>query len=116
MSKVKKVWTISKKVRIVMLVFFILLFLLIIRIGYIQFIQGGDLKEQMYNQLITSRVVNPNRGTIYDSTGKALATSADVDTITINPNSIVVMDGTAIDEGATTALKEKVAKAFSDIF
>lgn len=116
MSKVKKVWTISKKVRIVMLVFFILLFLLIIRIGYIQFIQGGDLKEQMYNQLITSRVVNPNRGTIYDSTGKALATSADVDTITINPNSIVVMDGATINEGATTALKEKVAKAFSDIF
>ena len=116
MSKVKKMWTVSKKIRIVMLVFFALLFLLIIRIGYIQFIQGGDLKEQMYDQLITSRVVNPSRGTIYDSTGKALATSADVDTITINPTSIVVMEGTKIDSGATTALKEKVAKAFSDIF
>ena len=99
-----------------MLVFFALLFLLIIRIGYIQFVQGGDLKEQMYDQLITSRVVNPSRGTIYDSTGKALATSADVDTITINPTSIVVMDGITKNEGATTALKEKVAKAFSDIF
>lgn len=116
MSKVKKMWTISKKIRIVMLVFFALLFLLIIRIGYIQFIQGGDLKEQMYDQLITSRVVNPSRGTIYDSTGKALATSADVDTITINPTSIVVMDGVTKNESATTALKEKVAKAFSDIF
>ena len=116
MSKVKKIYTLSKKIRIIMLVFFALLLLLIIRIAYIQFVQGSDLKEQMYNQLITSRVVNPSRGTIYDSTGKALATSAEVDTITINPTSIVVANGSAVDESATKALKEKVAKALSDIF
>lgn len=116
MSKVKKVYTVSKKLRIIMLVFFILLILLLVRLGFIQFVQGSSLREQMYDQLITSRLVAPNRGTIYDSTGKALATSAPVDTITINPKSIVVIAGGKIDETATKALKEKVAKEFSEIF
>ena len=116
MSKERKAYAISKKLRIIMLIFFTLLVLLLIRLGFIQFVQGSTLKEQMYNQLITSRLVDPNRGTIYDSTGKALATSAPVDTITINPKSIVVNTGGKLDEAATKALKEKVAKEFSDIF
>lgn len=106
----------SKKLRIIMLIFFIFMILLIVRLGFIQFVQGSSLKEQMYDQLITSRLVNPNRGTIYDSTGKALAVSADVDTITINPKSIAVTKGGKKDEGATKALKEKVTQAFVDIF
>lgn len=106
----------NKKLRIIMLTFFALLILLIIRLAFIQFVQGSSLKEQMYNQLITSRIVNPNRGTIYDSSGKALAISAEVDTITINPKSIVSVTNGKTDEAATKALKEKVAKAFSDIF
>lgn len=116
MSRVKKLYTTSKKLTVIMLVFFALLFLLIIRLGFIQFVQGADLKEKMYDQLITSRLVNPHRGTIYDANGKTLAVSAPVDTITINPKSIVVLNGGKVDEGATKALKEKVAKAFSDIF
>ncbi|MCI9087412.1 MAG: PASTA domain-containing protein [Clostridia bacterium] len=116
MSRVKKLYTTSKKLTVIMLVFFALLILLIIRLGFLQFVQGANLKEQMYNQLITSRLVNPHRGTIYDTNGKTLAVSAPVDTITINPKSIVVLNGGKLDEGATKALKEKVAKAFSDIF
>lgn len=116
MSRVKKIYTTSRKLTVIMLTFFVLLILLIIRLGFIQFVQGADLKEQMYNQLITSRLVNPHRGTIYDANGKTLAVSAPVDTITINPKSIVVLNGGKLDEGATKALKEKVAKAFSDIF
>lgn len=29
------------------------------RIAFIQFIQGSDLKQQMYNQLITNRTISP---------------------------------------------------------
>ena len=116
MSRVKKLYTTSKKLTIIMLAFFVLLLLLIIRLGFIQFAQGAELKEKMYNQLITSRLVAPHRGTIYDTNGKTLAVSAPVDTITINPKSIIVLNGGKLDEGATKALKEKVAKAFSDIF
>ena len=72
----------------------------------------------MYRQLTASKIISPKRGTIYDSTGKALAISAQVDTVSIDPTAIVVEkeDSDEIDEEKTKALKEKVAKAFSDIF
>ncbi len=115
-SKKKKVNTTSKKLLIVMICFFIVLFLLIIRLGFLQIIQGSQLREEMYSQLIKSDLISPKRGTIYDSTGKALAISAQVDTVSVQPSSIVVKKGNKIDEEKTKALKEKVAKAFSEIF
>lgn len=114
----KKALTMSKKIRIAALIVLILMLLLVFRIAFIQFIQGSDLKQQMYNQLITSRTISPKRGTIYDSTGKALAISADVDTISIVPSSIVVYDkaNDKIDEEKTKNIKESLSKALSEIF
>lgn len=82
----------------------LLLTFLILRIAFIQFIDGGKLKELASRQQTANRIISPNRGTIYDSTGKVLAQSAAVDTITINPSKIKKDN------------KEKVAKALSDIF
>jgi hypothetical protein len=91
--------------------------LLIVRLGWLQFVKGSWLKEQMYSQLITSRIISPKRGTIYDANGKELAISAAVDTVTINPNLIMVSDeNKELSEIKTKALKEKVAKALSEIF
>lgn len=114
----KKALTMSKKIRIAALIVLILMLLLVFRIAFIQFIQGSDLKQQMYNQLITSRTISPKRGTIYDSTGKALAISADVDTISIVPSSIVVYDkaNDKIDDEKTKNKKESLSKALSEIF
>ena len=71
----------------------------------------------MYSQLITSRAISPKRGTIYDTNGKELAISAAVDTVTINPDLIKVSEeNKELEEIKTKALKEKVAKAFSEIF
>lgn len=116
-SKVRKVISINDRLKRVLMAFFIILFLLIIRLGWIQLVQGADLKEKMYRQLTTSQTISPKRGTIYDSTGKALAISAQVDTVSIDPTKIVVEDeDESRAEILTKALKEKVAKAFSDIF
>ena len=82
---------------------------LILRIAFLQFIQGGKLKELASRQQTTNRIISPNRGIIYDSTGKVLAQSAAVDTITINPSKIKYKDGKKVE-------KEKVAKAFSELF
>lgn len=114
----KKALTMSKKIRIAALIVLILMLLLVFRIAFIQFIQGSDLKQQMYNQLITNRTISPKRGTIYDSTGKALAISANVDTISIVPSSIVVYDkaNDKIDEEKTKNIKESLSKALSEIF
>ena len=116
-GKVKKVTTMSQRLGRFMLIFFLILLLLIGRLAWLQIVQGSDLKEAMYDQLITSRVISAKRGTIYDTNGKALARSAQVDTVTINPQSIKVSDKSEeLAEIKTKALKEKVAKAFSDIF
>lgn len=94
------------------IIFLILILLLIFRIFWLQFVDGSTLKERAYKQITANRVLSPKRGTIYDSTGKALAVSSEVDTISINPSLIAVKN----DTDATNALKEKVAKALSDIF
>mgnify|MGYP000752317608 FL=1 len=115
-SKVKKS-SISTRLRNGMIVIFLIMILLIVRLGWLQFVKGSWLKEQMYSQLITSRIISPKRGTIYDANGKELAISAAVDTVTINPTLIVVSDeNKELAEIKTKALKEKVAKALSEIF
>ena len=115
-SKVKKS-SISARLRNGMIIIFLIMILLIVRLGWLQFVKGSWLKEQMYSQLITSRIISPKRGTIYDANGKELAISAAVDTVTINPTLIVVSDeNKELAEIKTKALKEKVAKALSEIF
>lgn len=79
--------------------------LLIVRIGFIQFVQGSELQAMAYKQQTLNRNINPKRGTIWDATGKvSLAISASVETVSVNPTNIKSAD------------KEKVAKAMSDIF
>ena len=90
----------------------IFLFTLIGRIGFLQFVQGATLKEAAIKQQTTSRIISPNRGAIYDSTGKPLAISASVDTVTINPKKFIIED----KPEETLALQEKISKAFSEIF
>ena len=116
-GKVKKTVTKSERLKRLLVVFFLVLILLIGRLGWIQFVQGAELKESMYRQLTASKIISPKRGTIYDSTGKALAISAQVDTVSVDPTRIIVEDDDGnIDETKTKELKEKVAKAFSEIF
>lgn len=93
------------------LIIFIVFFILLIKIAYWQFIQGSYLKEQATKQHTTSRVLSAKRGSIYDSTGTALAISADVDTVTINPQKFV-----KDNNNETKELQEKIATKLSEIF
>ncbi len=60
----------KKKMRNTLFIVFILIMSLITRIGYIQFIQGGELSSMAYQQQTLDRSINPKRGTIYDATRK----------------------------------------------
>lgn len=99
----------KKKLFICLAISFSLLLLLILRIGFLQFVQGADLKESAVKNQLSSKTITPSRGTIYDSTGKALAISARVDTVSVNPSQVKYSDGTEVN-------KEILAHAFSDIF
>ncbi len=101
----------KKKLRISLIIIFILMILLIFRLFYLQLIDGSHLSELASKQQTTSEVISSKRGNIYDSTGASLAISETVDTITINPKKI---KGKTTEE--TTKLKEKVAKGLSEIF
>lgn len=101
----------SKRFKALLLCFFFILVLLLGRIAYLQFMKGSYLKELAYKQQSTNQLISPKRGTIYDSTGKKLAISSIVDTVTINPSKI-----TGKTEESTKAKKELVARGLSEIF
>ena len=106
-----------KKLKNIFIVILILFVLLVGRLAYLQFIDGKHLKELAYNQQSINQIISPKRGSIFDSTGKVLATSASVDTITINPSKISEnlkhKKNTYENE---TVLKESLAKKFAEIF
>lgn len=95
---------VSKRLKIVMFTILFLFICLIIRLFWLQFVEGSSLKELAFRQQTINKIISPKRGTIYDTNGKALAISAKVDTVTVNPTKIKAEN------------KEKIATALSDIF
>ena len=94
----------KRRIRYAFFVFVTLLVLLSFRLAWIQFVMSSELQAMAYRQHTLDRTINPNRGTIYDRNGTILASSATVETVSVNPM-IISSDN-----------KEKVAKALSDIF
>lgn len=96
----------SKKKIIFILVCCIFAWLIIIiRLAFIQLIEGEEWTAKANNQLHISRIITANRGTIYDASGEiVLAQSSSVETVSVNPLNIAKEN------------KEKVAKIFSEIF
>ena len=95
----------KKRMRIELVFLCIIFSVLLIRIGYIQFFRGSELKSMAYIQQSLDRKVNPKRGTIFDRTcEKILAISSTVQTVTINPVNIKKED------------KEKVANFLAELF
>ena len=97
----------SRRKRLLILLTFSIIgsLLFVIRIAWIQFIDGDKLSRMALIQQSMDRAISPKRGTIYDATGKnILAVSSTVNTITVNPNNIAKEN------------KEKVARALANIF
>ncbi len=113
MKKSKKIIKINnsniKKLRVMELFLFFLFILLIIRLAYLQFVKGFWLSKQAISQQTSTKTIDASRGIIYDSNGKVLAISAEVDTVSVNPTRLKHSDDTAVD-------LEFVAQSFSDIF
>ena len=93
----------KKRMRTTLFIMFLLMILLIVRLGYIQLIEGKELSRKAYEQQTLDRTINPKRGTIFDSTGQVLAQSSTGETVTVNPGNISKND------------KEKVARKLSEI-
>ena len=95
----------KKRMRNILFISFLILAILIGRIGYIQIIKGPELSTMAYEQQTLDRNINPKRGTIYDATGEhILAVSSTVETVTVNPGNI------------SKENKEKVAQKLAELF
>ena len=116
-NRIQKTVKVSiKRLKGFLVFIFIVFIALVARIGAIQFIDGTWLKERAYSQSTSSSVVSAKRGTIYDSNGKALAISAEVDTVSVNPEYLVVKEKGEVNQEKTQELREKMAQKFAEIF
>ena len=101
----------SKKLKISIVRAITLLILLIIRLFYLQIIDGQHLSTLASNQQTTSETISSKRGNIYDSTGASLAISETVDTVSVNPTKLKSKKYTDENE-----LKQELSKKLAEIF
>ena len=78
----------KKRIRIMLFIVIIIFIILLIRLFWIQVIQGKRLKQMAQEQQNLDREISAKRGIIYDRNGEILAMSASSEMITINPNNI----------------------------
>ena len=78
----------KKRIRIMLFIVIIIFILLLIRLFWIQVIQGKRLSQMAQEQQNLDREISAKRGIIYDRNGEILAMSASSEMITINPNNI----------------------------
>lgn len=113
MKKSKKIQKINFTNQKALTIFFIcmimILLALMIRVGFLQFVQGNELKSKASAQQTTARTIAANRGSIFDCNGKVLASSAHVDIVSVNPKNLLYKDKTEVP-------KEIVASKLSEIF
>lgn len=103
MSKKSKL-TLGKRSVFILFAFCAVFFALVIRIGWVQFVDGSFLQQKAVEQQTKDKVISSKRGTIYDRNMKALAQSASVDTVCATPREIA--------EGKNT---DKVASDLAEI-
>jgi stage V sporulation protein D (sporulation-specific penicillin-binding protein) len=99
------------RIRIILVatLIFLIFCALVGRLAYWQLSKASELKSQVYNQQVSNITINSKRGSIYDATGKLLATSVSTDTVSINPTDIEYSNGNKVES-------EVVARILSDSF
>jgi stage V sporulation protein D (sporulation-specific penicillin-binding protein) len=85
----------------------VLSFALIIRLGFIQIVQGEELKKEALEQWTKSIEIKAKRGTIYDRNGKELAISVSSHTVWASPADIKNPEETAKKVAEVLELDEK---------
>lgn len=93
----------KKRIRLVLIFYFIILMVLIGRLFFWQIVRGSDMREEAYAQQTKNRTISPKRGIIYDRNGEVLAESITVETISVTPKNIKAEN------------KEKTAKGLADL-
>lgn len=105
--------SLKRRLLVLLVAFTVIVAALVIKVGYIQFVQGEELQKKAYAQQNSSRTISPIRGTIYDRNGKDLAISVQVGTITCNPNDIKEKDADGIADKLSVLLGMDKGKVYT---
>lgn len=97
----------KKRLLFAFLMVVVLSFALIIRLGFIQIVQGEELKKGALEQWTKSIEIKAKRGTIYDRNGKELAISVSSHTVWASPADIKNPEETAKKVAEVLELDEK---------
>jgi len=79
---------IKRRMLVVLFIFTIAIVALIVRVAWIQFVDGQKLQKLAFLQHNTGREISAPRGTIYDRNGVELAVSTSCETISVNPKEL----------------------------
>ncbi|MGE5329204.1 MAG: penicillin-binding transpeptidase domain-containing protein [Deltaproteobacteria bacterium] len=79
---------IKKREFFILLLLTMIVALLILRVAWVQLVQGPQLQKMAIEQQTRDRIVNPKRGTIYDRNKVELAVSISVETVSVIPKEI----------------------------
>ena len=77
-----------KRVSVMLFLFSAVLFLLTVRIGWLQIVRGQELQRMALEQQTKDQFINPKRGKILDRNGRELAISENVETVAIYPKQV----------------------------
>ena len=94
--KRKEVLTLEKRIAIFISVLLVAVLILIIRIAWIQFVDGKSMTARANTQLRESKMLHSPRGTIYDRNGQELAVSGMTKSLYANPSEIKDADNIAL--------------------
>ena len=78
----------KKRILIFLGIVSVLVLCLVLRVGWLQVVDGAQLKTEAIQQQTRDELVSAKRGTIYDRNGETLARSASVESVSVTPNEI----------------------------
>ncbi len=79
----------KKRMLVFLLFFFLVTIALIVKLGFIQIIDGEEYKKQAMENWSRDITINAKRGTIYDAKGKKLSVSVNSSTVVCVPADVV---------------------------
>lgn len=85
----------KRRMLVFLLCFFLVTIALVVRLGFIQIINGEEYKKQAMESWARDITISAKRGTIYDAKGKKLAVSVNSNTVTCFPADVKKGDPTA---------------------
>lgn len=104
------------KIRVVFVILLIIMVLLLIRVGFLKFVDGNKLQSLATSQQTLTETLTAKRGTIYDSSGtKVLAISYDTDKIYITPSEIAESNREIVAQGVSSVLESDYAELLAQI-